>query len=63
MKEATKQEKTSKLRSLSLKKDTKGSSNIFYFKKAATKKAAAQAESEDAKAQGEKENAAAAGAN
>ena len=52
-------EKTSKLRSLSSKKDTRRSSK----QKAATKKAAAQAESEDATAQAEKENAAAARAN
>ena len=48
-------EKTSKLRSLSSKKDSKRSSTK---KNAATKKAAAQAESEDAKAQAEDENAA-----
>ena len=61
MRDATKQEKTSKLRSLSSKKDTKIIDKIK--KNAATRKTAAQAESEDAQAQAEKENAAAAGAN
>ena len=49
---------TSKLRSLSSKKDTKRSSK--NQKNAATKKAAAQAENEDAEAQAKNENAAAA---
>ena len=63
MKEATKKEKTSKLRSLSSKKDTKRSSKKKKKKKRRHKKNAAQADSEDAEAQAEKENAAAAGGN
>ena len=60
MRDATKQETTSKLRSLSSKKDTKEIIEKIREQTAATKKIAAQTESEDAKAQAEKENAAAA---